>query len=61
MISALPAEIDVDMIVPVPLHPTRLRAREFNQSLLLADQLSRHLACPVSATNLVRITGTYII
>ena len=56
MISALPAEIDVDMIVPVPLHPTRLRAREFNQSLLLADQLSRYLACPVSATNLVRIS-----
>jgi adenine/guanine phosphoribosyltransferase-like PRPP-binding protein len=26
--------------------------------LLLADQLSRYLACPVSATNLVRITTT---
>ena len=61
MISALPSEIDVDMIVPVPLHPTRLRAREFNQSLLLADQLSHHLARSVSATHLVRITGTYII
>jgi ComF family protein len=58
MISALPAEIDVDMIVPVPLHPTRLRAREFNQSLLLADQLSRYLTRPVSTTNLVRITAT---
>lgn len=58
MRSALPGEIDIDMIVPVPLHPTRLRAREFNQSLLLADQLSRYLARPVSATNLVRITAT---
>lgn len=58
MISALPSEIDVDVIIPVPLHPTRLRAREFNQSLLLADQLSHHLACPVSATNLVRIAAT---
>jgi ComF family protein len=58
MISALPSEIDVDVIIPVPLHPTRLRAREFNQSLLLADQLSRHLSRPVSTTNLVRTVAT---
>jgi predicted amidophosphoribosyltransferase len=61
MISALPSEIDIDMIIPVPLHPIRLRAREFNQSFLLVDQLSHHLARSVSATHLVRITGTYII
>ena len=30
-----------DMIVPVPLHPRRLRQRRFNQSLLLAQALSR--------------------
>jgi len=58
MISALPSGLDVDVIVPVPLHPTRLRAREFNQSLLLADQLGRYLALPVSATNLVRTAAT---
>jgi ComF family protein len=58
MISALPHGIDADVIIPVPLHPARLRAREFNQSLLLADQLSRHLSRPVSATNLVRIALT---
>jgi len=58
MISALPREIDADVIIPVPLHAARLRAREFNQSLLLADQLSRHLARPVSARNLVRVAAT---
>ena len=58
MIGALPRGIDVDTIIPVPLHRSRLREREFNQSLLLADQLSRHLVCPVSATNLVRIAAT---
>lgn len=58
MISALPSGIEVDTIIPVPLHPTRLRSREFNQSLLLADQLSRHLAKPVSATQLVRSSAT---
>jgi len=58
MINALPHGIDADVIIPVPLHPARLRAREFNQSLLLADELSRHLARPVSATNLVRTAAT---
>ena len=58
MINALPSGIDIDMIIPVPLHPTRLRVREFNQSLLLADQLGRHLVRPVSATTLTRIIAT---
>lgn len=58
MISALPRELDVDMIVPVPLHPARLRGREFNQSLLLADRLARHMDRPVSPTNLIRTTAT---
>jgi ComF family protein len=31
----------IDLIVPVPLHPKRLRWRGFNQSLLLARQVSR--------------------
>jgi ComF family protein len=31
----------VDLVVPVPLHPKRLRWRGFNQSLLLARQVSR--------------------
>lgn len=30
-----------DLIVPVPLHPKRLRWRAFNQSLLLAREISR--------------------
>lgn len=58
MLRAVPAEIDGDLLVPVPLHPARLRAREFNQSLLLADQLGRYLKRPVSATVLVRILAT---
>ena len=58
MVGALPAEIDADMIVPVPLHPSRLRTREFNQSLLLADQVAPYLGCPVSATHLFRLRPT---
>jgi len=37
----------VDLIIPVPLHPKRLRWRGFNQSLLLARQVSRSYGVPV--------------
>jgi ComF family protein len=36
-----------DMIVPVPLHPKRLRWRGFNQSMLLAEKISEELAPPL--------------
>ncbi len=52
-LSLLPA---VDLIMPVPLHPQRLREREFNQSLLLADRIGAYLKRPVSCTNLIRNT-----
>jgi ComF family protein len=32
-----------DYIIPMPLHPTRLKERGFNQSLLLADKIAREL------------------
>ncbi|MBI3356321.1 MAG: ComF family protein [Nitrospirae bacterium] len=55
MIDRLPPLDSVDLIMPVPLHRQRLREREFNQSLLLADRIGRHLDTPVSFTNLIRI------
>lgn len=48
----------VDLVMPVPLHPSRLREREFNQSLLLADRLSRRHGLPLSYDNLVRVRRT---
>ncbi|EKE10770.1 MAG: hypothetical protein ACD_15C00204G0022 [uncultured bacterium] len=33
-----------DMIIPVPLHPRRLRWRGFNQSQLLADYIGKNIA-----------------
>jgi ComF family protein len=58
MRTALPPFPDVDVLMPVPLHPNKLRAREFNQSLLLADCLGRLLQRPVSCRDLVRIRQT---
>jgi len=47
------AENSWDMIVPVPLHPTKQREREFNQAQRLAARLSRATGIPL-ATRLVR-------
>ncbi len=58
LLAARPAWPDVDLIMPVPLHPDRLREREFNQALLLADRVSRALGHPLSYTNLVRTKRT---
>lgn len=36
-----------DAIIPVPLHPARLREREFNQAAVLAELAGRRLDLPV--------------
>jgi ComF family protein len=58
---------DIDVVVPVPLHPRRLRAREFNQAALLAQVMAATLAARerarrrvlrVDANALVRLRDT---
>ena len=44
----------VDLIVPVPLHPARLREREFNQAELLGKHIASLHEITVSADNLIR-------
>jgi ComF family protein len=51
-------ECGADLILPVPLHPQRLRWRGFNQSLLLARQVSRAYAIPVDPFALQRNRAT---
>ncbi|MFO0733057.1 MAG: ComF family protein [Nitrospiraceae bacterium] len=58
LIEALPPTLVGDLVIPVPLHPDRLRNREFNQSLLLADRIATHLALPLDYRSLVRIRDT---
>ena len=36
------------VVVPVPLHPSRLAERGFNQSALLGRRLARHLGAPLA-------------
>jgi ComF family protein len=49
---------DYRLVVPVPLHPRRLRRRGFNQSLLLARRISRRYSLPLDFTALRRIRAT---
>jgi competence protein ComFC len=48
-----------DLIIPVPLHPARLRERGFNQAHLLAKILGEEIGAPVStALERIRYTRT---
>jgi len=50
-LSPLPGEA----IVPVPLHPRRLKERGYNQSDLLARELGKLINLPVNQDSLIRI------
>ena len=47
-----------DMIVPVPLHPRRLRERGFNQALELARPIADRLAVPLDWQHVIRSRAT---
>jgi len=47
-----------DRLIPIPLHPRRLRQRRFNQSLLLAQAVSQATAVPVAPHVLERARAT---
>lgn len=47
-----------DLIAPVPLHPVKLREREFNQAERLARRLGEHLGLPVRTDLVRRVVAT---
>jgi ComF family protein len=51
-------EFRPELILPVPLHPRRLRERGYNQSLLLARRLGKDLRVPTEPRRLLRIRPT---
>jgi len=54
----LPLEERYDLVVPVPLHPRRLRWRGFNQSAIFAAAVARKLGCRLDTSALVRVIPT---
>jgi len=55
LVGELPANA---VLVPVPLHRSRLWSRGFNQSLIVARDLSRRTGLPVAADALKRVRRT---
>jgi ComF family protein len=53
-LALAPLDLEIDAIVPVPLHRARLRERGYNQSALLARGLGANLDCPVVEDVLIR-------
>jgi ComF family protein len=47
-----------ELVIPVPLHPRRLRARGFNPAALLARSLARELRAPFDPVALRRVIDT---
>jgi ComF family protein len=51
-------QLPVDIMVPVPLHPHRLRERGYNQAALLAKEVEKALGLPLLEGALVRVRST---
>ena len=49
---------EADLLVPVPLHRTRLFARRYNQAALLAIDVGRRAGVPVDVLGLIRARRT---
>ncbi len=58
MLDALPENYDTDCLIPVPMHPKRLRQRGFNQAAVLTKQLSRRLKLPCDLSYCRKIVNT---
>lgn len=52
------ANENIDAIVPVPLHKSRQRQREFNQSFLLAQYVAKHSDLPLQNDWIIRSRKT---
>ena len=49
---------EIDLLVPIPLHPSRQRERGYNQSELIAAGLARRLDKPLRCDLLRRVRAT---
>ncbi|HBI21921.1 MAG TPA: amidophosphoribosyltransferase [Legionella sp.] len=58
MKDALPASYHTDCLMPVPMHPKRLRQRGFNQAAVLAKYLGRQLNLPCNVSHIQKQLNT---
>ncbi|MCF6297230.1 MAG: ComF family protein [Flavobacteriaceae bacterium] len=50
---------NIDCIIPVPLHPKRLKKRGYNQVITFGESLSKKLKIPLVENKLIRISKSY--
>lgn len=51
-------KLGVDLLVPVPVHPARLRKRGYNQAAILSENLSKELGIVSESDTLLRVKKT---
>lgn len=56
--SISPSLLRPEVIIPVPLHVSRLRERGYNQALELARPIARKLALPLDYRSVIRVRKT---
>lgn len=54
----MPREWQVDAVIPVPMHPARIKERGYNQSLILAQEIAGREGLPVMEKLLRRTKNT---
>ena len=57
-LATLSEHLTADLILPLPLHPGRLRERGFNQALELARPIGKALRIPIDTTSCSRTRNT---
>jgi ComF family protein len=58
LLDGRPMASAFDMVIPVPLHPSRLKTRGFNQAELLAREVCAGTGWPLATHNLIRVKKT---
>ncbi len=51
---------NADVMIPVPVHKSKMKKRGYNQAELIADELSKRLKIPVCSDLVVRNTATAV-
>jgi ComF family protein len=57
-LNSFVAKAAPDLIIPVPLHHSRLRERGFNQAILMGELLARRWRIPLHRATLRRVRAT---
>lgn len=49
---------NIDIIIPVPLHIKKLKERGYNQSLIIANEISQTISKPINCNTIIRHKNT---